>query len=310
MKNIIFSFIAVFFLAGMAQAFTPAGEEMVSSSVQYNPATGDEMSGAVKRLSGTVKGVRNNVATVKKDMKVIKTDISDIRGAVTSIAKSDEVIAKGVTETNKLIQNGSVQATKNTRMLGILILVVAILAVVIGRIIVRRSQNAAVQQMQLPVMENGNRFIARADQLNKKVDDVGGIVNDRADKLLTELQSGFAEMRTSLAELPAKVVTAIQTLDASPFEFEVSGYEVSYQSPAEGIADGYYLLLHVPKDMAGTVTTYDRAHETNRGVARRNCRKTMQQYFEGKFNAQGYELQKELIAELIATGVITYHKIS
>jgi hypothetical protein len=309
-KNILLAVIFIVGSVSSAFAAVPIPQiEQVPAYSSYNPATGEEMSGAVKRLSGTVKGVRNNVAAVKKDIKVIKTDISDIRGAVTSIAKSDEVIAKGVAKTNELIQSESVQATKNTRLLGILILVVAILVLVIGRIIVRRSQKAAVEQMQLPAMENSNRSVARADQLNNKVGEVGETVNNRADQLLTELQNGFAEMRTSFIELPTKVVTAIQTLDASPFEFEAAGHQVTYQSPTEGIAEGYYLILHVPKDEVGDAATYDRAHDANRGTARQNCRRTMKKYFEKAFDAPEYALQKALIEYLIKTGAITFRKI-
>jgi preprotein translocase subunit YajC len=133
-------------------------------------------------------------------------------------------------------------------------------------------------------------------------------IDSLAGRLISTDKS--VEILGAIKEIPAETVKCIKTLDPAPFEFEAAGHQVVYQSPLEGINEGYYLKLHVPENMAGDPATYDRPHEINWGVAKRECRKTMRLYFEGKFNAPEYKLQKELIEYLVKTGEISYRKIS
>ncbi|NTV41228.1 MAG: hypothetical protein HGA61_03055 [Candidatus Moranbacteria bacterium] len=141
---------------------------------------------------------------------------------------------------------------------------------------------------------------------------LGALFNRRSEEITTAVREGVAETRAAIDTVPERTAAVIRTLDPSPFVFNVAGNEVSYQSPVECAAEGYYLELHVPKDEQGTAATYERGHQTARGVAQRNCAKTMRLYFEGKFDAPAteYKLQKELIEHLVATGAIKYRKLS
>ncbi len=144
---------------------------------------------------------------------------------------------------------------------------------------------------------------------------LGALFNRRSDQLDAAVREGVAATRADIATVPERTATAtvaaLRVVDPAPFVFEnCAGHHVTYQSPVECAAEGYYLELHVPKNEQGTAATYERAHQTARGVAGRNCAKTMRLYFEGKFNAPEYKLQKELIEMLVATKAISYRKLS
>ena len=113
----------------------------------------------------------------------------------------------------------------------------------------------------------------------------------------------FEELPVKVAE---KTAEKMKEFNSEPFKYEAGGKSVTQGVPDEAKADNCYLLIHVPENMNGTAASYERKSEANRGIAQRNCRKTMQRYFAGEFNGPTFTLQKALIDHLISSGEIKY----
>jgi len=118
------------------------------------------------------------------------------------------------------------------------------------------------------------------------------VLDDKIDKLPDDVAKKTAEK--------------MKEFNSEPFKYEAGGHDVIQTIPNEAVADKVYLLLHVPEGMNGDPATYHRDAESNCGVARRSCQKTMRRYFAGEFNGPTFTLQKTLIDHLISSGEIKY----
>lgn len=103
-------------------------------------------------------------------------------------------------------------------------------------------------------------------------------------------------VKQAVDETPAKTADAV----LSPWDFDIAGHTVTWR-PAS-LVD--IQEIHVPRGASGDLASFARNTESREGVARRNFRKTMRQYLEGKFNASEYALQKQLIDHLVETDEI------
>lgn len=285
MKNFVTFFVAMMLAMPItSQAFEVVGDQQVTvAQPQSGASASDDAVLAMKGLSRRI-GTANTVA---RNSNVLALRNAKANEKIATSIRKDLVpaIGKGFANTNGKItaeaNNLGEQASKNAWLIGGLIGACLLVSIIVGALRHRGTRNA-----------------------------INGTTNLRADELLAAVTEGVAAIRADVATVPELTKTAIRTLDPSPFVFEASGHEVTYQSPSEGIAAGYYLELHVPKDQVGDAATYDRGHQLSRGVAQRNCAKTMRLYFEGKLDAPEYKLQKELIEHLVATGAIKYRKLS
>ncbi len=297
MKRIL-ALLSVFFFVicavPVAHAFEYAGQEQVVPA-QTSIAV-DQTANELKKLRGELGGTKRVVSALKKEeakrtaseenlakqtKELGETAVSSLQQNAAANAAMTNSVASLKTNLNKF---GSKVDEVNSSVYGDyivlgFIIIVALVTILFVLVSLQRNLRREIRESATAVEQAVEQVVVQARD---------HIVN----------------------EVPNRTATAIRTLDSSPFEFEAAGHQVTYKSPAEGIAEGYYLTLHVPKDMAGDAAIYHRDHETNRGVARRNIRKTMQQYFEGKFDAPEYELQKKLIEHLKSTGEISYRKIS
>lgn len=324
MKNAFFSFLAVLIFVASAQAFTTTGEAMVSN---YQPMTGIDQK-VLNKLAQQGAAQKKAMDEVAKMAEKSMTERNEALNAIASstklhaeangkVAEALGSYGKKVEATNRKVdattaavkaesKNLGEQVSNNAWILGGLIVLAVVILIIVAGVIAIAAQRQTAETIQPAV----NSFKESAEKIEAEVATVATTIGSAKDEILAAINASKDEVIAEVFELPAKVAKAVHTLDASPFEFEAAGHQVTYQSPTEGITDGYYLLLHVPKDMLGAAATYDRAHETSRGVAIRNCRKTMQKFLNGDFKVAGYELQTELIGELVATGALSYRKIS
>lgn len=283
-KNVAFFFAMMLAMPVASQAFEIAGDQQVAG----NPETSVSGAPSEVHLSGSLtlnQSVHKGPSATARRVKalMVKTDTLSVRMArmdtatkenssnVAGLTTAMENLTKGFDSWGASLKN---HASNVALILGVVLVVcIALLGVYLG-----------------------------------------ALFNRRSEEVTSVVRAGFEANRIAVEAVPertaAATVTAIRTLDPAPFVFEAAGHEVTYQSPLEGISEGYYLELHVPKDEIGDPATYERAHQGARGVARRNCAKTMRLYFEGKFDAPEYKLQKELIEYLISTGAIKTRKLS
>ena len=103
-------------------------------------------------------------------------------------------------------------------------------------------------------------------------------------------------VKEAVDEIPEKTADAV----LSPWDFDIAGHTVTWR-PAS-LVD--IQEIHVPRGASGDPASFIRNIELREGVARRNFRKTMRLYYEGKFDAPEYSLQKALIEYLIDAGEI------
>lgn len=115
----------------------------------------------------------------------------------------------------------------------------------------------------------------------------------------TSCQIGL--VKQAVDEMPDKAADAV----LSPWDFDIADHLVTWR-PASltNIQE-----IHVPRGKSGDPANFVRNIESREGVARRNFRKTMRLYYEGKFDAPEYSLQKALIEYLIDKGEVRAPKL-
>ncbi|MDD5464309.1 MAG: hypothetical protein PHP62_04110 [Candidatus Moranbacteria bacterium] len=247
-------------------------------------------------------------ASIAEGLKVEAQAKGKVAEALNSYGSKIDAIGKNVQNskeyTGKQADALGEQAENNAKIIG---WGLAALIVVGVLVILARTRSEVREAVEVPL----NTWKEQADKLPKEMQEavkpvtegmgatlsiVGNLRNevaDAKDEILAAIQS-------AKEEIPVETVKQMKTFDASPFEYEFTGgLKVSYQSPLEAIAKGYYLELHVPKDAVGDPATYERNPQSHRGIAEKNCGKTLRKYAAGDFNAPGYELQKALLEYLV-----------
>lgn len=303
-------------------------EEMVSSEpvapVQYSAPTSFKVPDAVKagatnktkRGPSEVSKLSSKIQNLTAETGKLKTATSENAQAVSELSGNVEGLATAVVNNTETLKNlgeksdttyttvvreargVGEQIYKNTWLLGALIVICAAVAIAVMQRLFWGNRNSVSEAVR-PLKESSTA-------LSDSVSDV----HEDVKAGFAEMKTSFEEMRNSFTELPGKVAKEVKTLDTSAFEFEAAGHMVTYQSPIEGIEEGYYLLLHVPKGMVGDAATYERDHEANYGIAKKECRKTMRRYLNREFDGPEFVLQRELIGHLITSDALSYRKIS
>lgn len=338
MKSIVMILLLAFSFAIAPAFAEEAVETVVVKTDTYavEPAfaTAEQMNCAVSRVSSDLsasmkktseslkKEVRNSVNQAEDTSRMVlanedahyrdlKKENGQIRGAITTLA-------------DKL--NGEFDGVCSHISFWAIVITLLIIAAVIALLIAARRNSASQAQV---ITDNGNRFIDRFDRVDRSIAPVLEAASKARDEA-TEANTNAAKARENAAEasanaaeacelvttksdqilaaigdlgrqindVPEKVKIAVNTLDDRPIVVDADSHTVTYHSPKDGIAKGYYLDLYVPKGEDIDPATYDRAPNDKRGVVERNTRRIMGRYFRGELNAPEYKGQKALIEYL------------
>lgn len=293
--------VTLAFIAPAAQAITVTEEIQVTkggaSNISNQSAPSGDLEKAVKRLSRKTHRLHKAVTKQTEATTALVTSVGDL----TTTAEGNVLAVKALDNSLRSEANAlGVQNYKNAQAIVILLVLVGLGIVAV--ILARTSKVRAAENNQ-PIIA-GIKLVA--DETRAQANKAAEEARAQNEAVLKTVAEGLSRINENIGDIPRRTAEAIKALDPTPFEFEAGGKKVKYQSPKTGIAEGFYLLLHVPAN-AATVdpSTYERSPETARGIARRSCRQTMQKYFEGAYNAPEYAMQKSLIEHLIATGEIS-----
>ena len=94
-----------------------------------------------------------------------------------------------------------------------------------------------------------------------------------------------------VAEVPPATARLRQELNPEPFEIDTTGHHVTYVSPPEGIAQGYYRTLKIEEmpDGPDHPETFERQMVNNRGSALHYLTGTFKKFLEGKLKGTPQE---------------------
>lgn len=292
MKKLIIVLILVLGLVPMAWSFNISGEEIspAATSVSSSSASADEMKLEVVKITKIVKGSDRAAAARHKELK---KENGEIRGAVVSLAKSQGEVIEKVAHSSWITWGA--------------IALAVILIIGVGVFFYRRIQRDA--RGFFPRLWNtmGDNLQVATDTYRSA--EITRNTSAEALELMRVVNTKLGTIETKIDEVPEKTAALVKALDPADFVFEVENHVVTYKSPAEGITEGYYLRIYVPKDMAGDPATYSRDIESSRGAVNRELKKIMAKFFRGEFDAPEFALQKALIQYLRANGELTWRTV-
>lgn len=279
-----------------SHAFTVKGEEQVQSTPTYvvPPVASKNSNEAINKLYSDVKslekslvGKKGTITELKKSVKKNSDDLVKVADNAGKIATAMKTVGSKFDTVGIDIRNVGHQAEAihlnvingNNSVLDTIVVnarILGILIVLIGGIIIY------------------------------------GVYFRRKDK--TDILEAIGSVSKEVKAVPANTKKLIQELDPKPFMFDnIEGYRVTYRSPEEGIKEGYYELLYVPKDPdTDDPAAFERLTESNRGEATSSLRGTLKRVLGSKIdlNTPQGKLQVALIKYLQAKGELELKKIS
>ncbi|KKQ52532.1 MAG: hypothetical protein US70_C0008G0019 [Parcubacteria group bacterium GW2011_GWD2_38_11] len=286
MKKFLVSFVFVFLLVPMAQAFTVPEEVQVVPSPnttavypEVSPSfTIGDVKKAVNRGVGSVnkKIAALNAEIIKKDTATAKS-VDALGQKIDGQTGEIKKVGDGVKSLdNKLTgKNGEFEKSRNTMWsvgkelsdsIALYLVIAAVVIILLGLVCF------------VLLKKTLSRVEDKVDNIDVKIDDV-----------------------------PDLTAAAVKTLDHIIIELkDVVGRNVTY---IPSIVNGMYVSIYVPKTV--TLAPADpaqivRAQMSDKGKLRRSTREVMTEYYNGAFDGADFHSveQKRLILHLISTGEI------
>lgn len=292
------------------------------SSAQSCPQNGDTK--RLKRIEKILKGDKKNLGIIRQLNDISSENkafaensklFAENSKAYVEVGKSqieatkalDGTFKKFASDARKLLRDQTyslgIQAKNNAWFQGILIIVMGLLIIgaVIGAFWYRTrcsNKNIGFIKTDVAVM------LPLVQEMAENIKNIEAAQHaDRTDDVLKAIVNVAADNRDcfkkAIADVPKKTVEEMNKLTPEPFEIDIAGKHVTYVSPAEGIAEGYYMTLKI-EDTHGSTNpaNFDRQTWRHRGQTKNYLTGTMKKFLEGKLTGTPEEL---LIRYLIST---------
>lgn len=317
MRNIL-SLLVVVVLAFAMPAFAEKVVPPGPSTSQYDAAPlPPSVHKTVANKSGAVKAVKTNLAT-KKDIKGLSSRIKGLEGqtgrlatetkanseAVSNMADNMNGLANAMGNTTAATRNlsGRVsnveknlvaeaknlgdQAFGNALLLGIGGLILAVLAVAVILVAIRRSRT----NVNLQPVEDGITA-----------------VNNRSEEILDELRAGFAAVQTGITELPQRTADAVKAFDPRPIDVTVAGLHAVLTLSDEAKGLGVYEYIDVEKgiDPGFKPEDYPLPTTSDRNYAFDKTRQAIRQLGNGSLKRMSDDGDSIAAAKIL---LIEYHR--
>jgi predicted outer membrane lipoprotein len=258
--------------------------------------------GEIEKLRDMASSAATNAADAASKAQSAANEASSLRSDLVGIMKDN---VKATVSNTTAVKNlwsyavwgfdGVIEQGKANTWLICILLALAVAIIVAVMLFTNRRNRRQEETRWQPIAQD----LATANSNSAKI-------LTAVETLSTTVSSGFASMKE---DIPAETVRQINELNPAPFEFDVVGHHVSYTSPMDGIAEGYYKTFQITEmpDGENHPETFERQAETKRGIALNYIRGMMKKFLEGKLKGTP---EAALIMYLKGNGDIRIRKIN